>query len=91
MSFAPIAMLFQRLFGAETCCCLPPNSDKLPGVSAQVRDRMRELDFNDDKSIQLHEFIYGFSAWVGCDEDGDEGTTCSAGRVGMLLKNQAES
>lgn len=37
-----------------------------------IMERLRELDFNGDKSIEFPEFVWGLSAWVGMDEDLDE-------------------
>ena len=34
-----------------------------------LHERLKELDFNGDKTIAFSEFIYGFSAWVGMDND----------------------
>ncbi len=37
-----------------------------------IMERLRELDFNGDKSIEFPEFVWGLSAWVGMDEDLEE-------------------
>lgn len=37
-----------------------------------ILERLRELDFNGDKSIEFPEFVWGLSAWVGMDEDLDD-------------------
>eukprot|EP01084_Bolivina_argentea_P291517 501022_1 len=34
-----------------------------------IMERLKELDFNGDKSIEFPEFVWGLSAWVGMDED----------------------
>jgi len=38
---------------------------------ATVRERLKELDFNEDKDISFPEFVYGITAWVGMDPDED--------------------
>jgi len=37
-----------------------------------IMERLKELDFNGDKSIEFPEFVWGLSAWVGMDEDLDD-------------------
>eukprot|EP01083_Nonionella_stella_P230609 815007_1 len=39
------------------------------GDQTVVEERMHELDFDDDKNIEFQEFIYGFAAWVGFEND----------------------
>jgi len=33
-----------------------------------IYERLRELDFNGDKTIEFPEFVWGISAWVGMDD-----------------------
>ena len=35
-------------------------------------ERLKELDFNGDKTIEFPEFVWGITAWVGMDPDGDD-------------------
>lgn len=37
-----------------------------------IMERLKELDFNGDETIEFPEFVWGLSAWVGMDEDLDE-------------------
>jgi len=37
-----------------------------------INERLKELDFNGDKSIEFPEFVWGITAWVGMDPDGDD-------------------
>ncbi|ETO30623.1 hypothetical protein RFI_06494, partial [Reticulomyxa filosa] len=38
-----------------------------------INERLKELDFNGDKTIEFPEFVYGLCAWVGMSgEDDDE-------------------
>mmetsp|Transcript_29824 Transcript_29824/g.26372 ORF Transcript_29824/g.26372 Transcript_29824/m.26372 type:complete len:287 (+) Transcript_29824:76-936(+) len=37
-----------------------------------IMERLKELDFNGDKSIEFPEFVWGITAWVGMDPDGDD-------------------
>lgn len=34
----------------------------------QILERLKELDFNGDKTVEFPEFVWGISAWVGMDE-----------------------
>ena len=34
-----------------------------------MRERLKELDFNEDQEIEFPEFVYGITAWVGMDPD----------------------
>ncbi|ETO28388.1 hypothetical protein RFI_08743 [Reticulomyxa filosa] len=36
-----------------------------------INERLKELDFNGDKTIEFPEFVYGLCTWVGMD-DGDD-------------------
>jgi len=38
---------------------------------ATVKERLKELDFNEDQEIEFPEFVYGITAWVGMDPDED--------------------
>ena len=37
-----------------------------------ILERLKELDFNGDKSVEFPEFVWGLSAWVGMDVDEDD-------------------
>jgi len=37
-----------------------------------INERLKELDFNGDKTIQFSEFVYGLCAWVGMSGNDDE-------------------
>eukprot|EP01084_Bolivina_argentea_P259328 437541_1 len=37
-----------------------------------IMERLKELDFNGDKSIEFPEFVWGITAWVGMDPDADD-------------------
>lgn len=37
-----------------------------------INERLKELDFNGDKTIEFPEFVWGITAWVGMDPDADD-------------------
>lgn len=40
--------------------------------SKVLDDRFSELDFNEDGDITFEEFLYGFTSWLGMDDDEEE-------------------
>merc|ERR1719499_589285 len=52
---------------------------------ATVRERLKELDFNEDQEIEFPEFVYGITAWVGMDPDDDGYIADTTGDQNALL------
>merc|ERR1712154_538178 len=50
-----------------------------------VRERLKELDFNEDQEIEFPEFVYGITAWVGMDPDEDGYIADDTGDQNALL------